>query len=127
MSGNRPLGLISTILIDRQDSVTLSIKSNEQAELSMCQHLLWCRLLASRFPRRSPRLPLAVGVLRFAPQADPEESGLLALRYDKLLPSGNDVGQGFTHLSFIPTAALQAQTPSRGYHVDIDWHLVLLK
>ena len=91
-------------------------------ELSMCHHVYRRSLLASYSSppvHRPPvgRVPLAVGVLRFAAQADPEEVGLLALGDDKLLSSGDNVGQGFTHQPLITTAALRA-TPSGSYHSD---------
>ena len=52
-------------------------------------------------------VPFAAGVLGLPSQIHPEVSWFLALCNDMLFPSGDDVCQGFSHLSLIPTASLQ--------------------
>lgn len=54
--------------------------------------------------------PLATSILGLSAKVQPEISRFLTLCYDMLLSLGNYVSQRFTHLSFIPTTALQEKS-----------------
>lgn len=85
----------------------------------------WCPVLPPRVGRDKGHpgaglVPLAVGILGFAPQSQPELRWLLSLCNHWLLCLGDGVGHHFAHLTLIPTAALPSKhscfitSPRRG-------------